>query len=206
MILNTSALMGKYYDRFMANIETKVLTRRRQQLFSGLQGKILEIGPGTGINLDLFPKDTTLVGFEPNPYMLAHAFERPAYLESPERFVLFPQKTEEGTALLEAAGPFDALVCTLVLCTVEQPEALIRSLLPYLKADAKIIVLEHIVDPQPLIRWLQKGFNPVWKRCAEGCHLTRPTDQLLHNMGFNTLSASYFRAGLTFYQAILQKP
>jgi SAM-dependent methyltransferase len=199
----TAALMGKYYDRFMSGIEEKVLIRRRKQLFSGLQGKILEIGTGTGINLDLFPKKTTVVGFEPNPFMLSHAYERAAFIENPNRFALYNLKTEDGTDILNEAAPFDALVFTLVLCTVAQPESLVRSLLPYLREGAPILVLEHIIDPHPLIRWIQKTINPVWKRCAEGCHLTRSTDQMLEQIGLKATNASYFRAGLTFYQAVL---
>ena len=198
-----AALMGKYYDRFMSGIEEKVLIRRRKQLFSGLQGKILEIGTGTGINLDLFPKETTVVGFEPNPFMLSHAYQRAAFIENPDRFALYNLKTEDGTDILNEAAPFDALVFTLVLCTVAQPESLVRSLLPYLREGAPILVLEHIIDPHPLMRWIQKTINPVWKCCAEGCHLTRSTDQMLEQIGLRATNASYFRAGLTFYQAVL---
>lgn len=201
----TAALMGKYYDRFMADLEEKVLLKRRKQLLSELQGKILEIGTGTGINLGLFPDQSTIIGLEPNPYMLAHAKERPAYLEAPERFHLYNLKAEEAGSILKNEAPFDALVFTLVLCTVSRPENLVRSLLPHLKAGAPIIVLEHIVDPHPLMRFVQRLFNPLWKCCSEGCNLTRSTDKMLENLGLRSEQKSYFRAGLTFYQAVLYK-
>lgn len=203
---STAALMGRYYDRFMTDIEEKVLLKRRKKLFAGLQGHILEIGTGTGINLGLFPEDTRVTGFEPNLYMLEHARQREAFINEPQRFQLYNLKAEEGTNILQDAAPFDALVLTLVLCTVAQPEDLVRRLLPLLRQGAPIIVLEHIIDPHPVIRLGQRLFNPFWKRCAEGCHLTRPTDKMLKNIGLEATQTEYFRVGLTFYQSVMYKP
>lgn len=202
---STAALMGRYYDSFMADIEEKVLLKRRKKLLAGLQGHILEIGTGTGINLGLFPEGTRITGFEPNPYMLEHARQREAFITEPQRFRLYNLKAEEGEEILREAAPFDALVFTLVLCTVTQPEALVRNLLPLLRPGAPIIVLEHIIDPHPVIRLGQRLFNPVWKHCAEGCHLTRPTDQMLKEIGLEASRTEYFRAGLTFYQSVMYK-
>lgn len=103
-------------------------------------------------------------------------------------------------------GGFDAIVFTLVLCTIPDPEAALQQCLQWLKPGGKVVVLEHIASSDPWGYRLQKAINPVWRHLAEGCNLHRHTDKLLEDMGFRKVSEEYFTKVLPFYVAVLEKP
>jgi len=188
----------------MAKFEEQVLLPKRRRLLSDLRGQVLEVGAGTGVNFQFYGTDTEVLAVEPSTAMLAFARRR---LENARaKIQLLPAGIGDPVVLQNIpAGGFDAIVCTLVLCTAPEPERVIDLLHQWLKPDGRLIILEHIRTPDGWQKKFHQFINPLWRYFGEGCELTRPTDQLLRQAGFSADYENYFRTGLYFYEAQLRK-
>jgi ubiquinone/menaquinone biosynthesis C-methylase UbiE len=202
-----SRLFARLYDPFMNGMERQELHERRKALLSNCQGTILEVGAGTGANLPLYPAGTTILAAEPSPHMIQKATEN-----------LQSETVQANLELIRAGvgdneldervqeGSLDAVVATLVLCTVDKPKEAIDRFYQWLKPCGQLIVLEHIKAKSSVGAFLQNMATPVWKYLAEGCHLNRPTDAMMKESGFILKEEEYFSKGVPFYQTIAQKP
>lgn len=195
-------IFGAVYDRFMSSIEEKHLRKRRSRLLSDLSGKVLEVGVGTGTNFEHYSEDTAVIGIEPSPYMIPRAHKKREVLLFPDRITLL----EIGCGYPEMAKLFekeslDAVVCTLVLCTVPEPTRALEEFMKWLKPGGKLVILEHIRSNHTGRAKLQDVINPVWKRMADGCNLNRATDRLIADSGFQLIREERFRIGIPFYEA-----
>ncbi|RDH82498.1 MAG: hypothetical protein DIZ80_09435 [endosymbiont of Galathealinum brachiosum] len=177
-----SYFMAKFYDSSMKKIEEQSFSKWRRELLSGIKGDVLEIGSGTGINLSHYPGSiSSLVLTEPDAHM--HKLLKKAVIDSGRNDI----KTNDSSAsqLNFQDGEFDAVVSTLVLCSVESPEQALKEIKRVLKPDGKLYFLEHVVasDAPGLIKW-QRFFQPFWKSMCGNCHLTRDTEAEINNVGF----------------------
>lgn len=173
-----SWLLARIYDPFMRRSEDACLAQWRRELLAPLSGKVLEIGAGTGTNLDHYPKLRRLVLSEPDPHM---------------RALLAPRAAAHGAELLADGGErlslpdqcFDAVVSTLVLCSVTDPDATLREIRRVLRPGGRLVFLEHgAADGHPArLRW-QRRLEPLWRRIAGGCHLTRRPVSSIEAQGF----------------------
>lgn len=197
---------GAVYDYLMFFLETPWLKWRRKRLLSGLSGKVLEVGVGTGINLQYYSHDVEVTGVEPSPHMIKRAREKRDLLLFPERINL--QHTgcgnEEMHSLIEPES-LDAIVCTLVLCTIPDPEMALSNFRKWLKPGGRLLVLEHIRSHKHNTGKMQDFLTPAWSRVAEGCQLNRPTDKMILKAGFQLLREEHFKIGIPFYEAEYQK-
>jgi ubiquinone/menaquinone biosynthesis C-methylase UbiE len=202
-----SKTFGRAYDYFMFFLERFFLRKRRVRLLSGLTGRILEVGVGTGINFRHYGKHIELTGIDPSPYMISRAEIRKDKSQYPEKITLLnigcgsPEMEE-----LIAPGTLDAVVCTLVLCTLPDPEKALKNFMLWLKPGGRLLILEHIRSHHHFSGRIQDFFNPVWKRFGEGCNLNRPTDEMLQNSGFRLVREDRFSIGMPFYEAEYRKP
>jgi ubiquinone/menaquinone biosynthesis C-methylase UbiE len=173
-----SRLFAAIYDPFMRKTEQACLVAWRRELLSGLSGRVLEIGAGTGANVPLYPQAvTSLVLAEPDPHMLARLRPRaPSHAE-----VL----SATGDSLPFPDASFDAVVSTLVLCSVPEPSRSLSELHRVLRPGGTFAFLEHVAatDASSRLAW-QRRIEPVWKRIAGNCHLTRPTGETIRDAGF----------------------
>src|SRR5690606_21531989 len=138
-------IFARVYDPFMQKMEERVLSRHRRRLLGGLSGDVLEVGSGTGINFGFYPSECKVIASEPSAQMLRFAEER-VRSENVKAEITLVQ-TGVGSPELDKMIPetsLDAIVCTLVLCTIPDPVAAIRSFKRWLKPDGKLIVLEHV--------------------------------------------------------------
>jgi len=188
-VLKPAALL---YDRAMRGVEEAGLLEWRRALLAPLSGTVLEIGAGTGRNLALYPEAvTTLVVTEPDRHM---------------RSVLARHQVRTGTRRLEVVGApaehlpfadstFDAAVSTLVLCSVADQASALREVHRVLRPGGSLVFLEHVAaeDRPTRLRW-QRRFEPVWKRVAGNCHLTRTTERAIGSAGFEITAIE--RAGM----------
>ena len=159
------------YDTFQANMERNFLGDIRRELLSEASGRVVEIGSGTGANLQHYPRTIEeLVCTEPEEPM-ARRLRRKA-----ETSGLRVQVVETGAEHLPFEdGSFDTAVTTLVLCTVEDPERAVSELARVLKPGGRLIFLEHVRSPDPgLAKW-QDRLHPLWVRFGHGCHCNRAT-------------------------------
>ena len=164
------------YDRFMANTEKAGLHDRRREVLAEARGRTLEIGAGTGANVELYPDAVTeLVLTEPAEPMARRLEEK-----EPDHHVV----RAGADALPFPDDSFDTVAATLVLCTVpDQPRAL-AEIHRVLKPGGKLLFLEHIRSAEEGKAKWQHRLTPLQKRVACGCHLDRATPDAIAAAGF----------------------
>ena len=178
------AHLGVRYERMVAE--------RKRTLFAGLGGNVLEIGPGTGPNLVYYPSDIRWLGVEPNGYMYP-------YLRTAAARVGLQVDLRPGTAewLPAEDNSMDTVVSTLVLCSVTDPEGVLREVLRVLKPGGRFLFIEHVAAP-PGTRWrrVQTAIRPLWKIIGDGCHPDRETGPAIERAGFDEVHYENFRLPL----------
>lgn len=201
-----SKQFGYFYDLFLYLPDRLFLRKRRKRLISKLSGKILEVGFGTGMNFEHYNDKATIIGIEPSPHMFVRGKEKVVKLQNGANFELYNIGCgySEMTSLIEEES-LDAVVCTLVLCTIPEPEEAISNFKKWLKPNGKLIVIEHIKSHNKGISQIQNLFNSPWQHISGGCQLNRPTDVILANSGLKKLVENHFWLGMPFYEAILTK-
>ena len=185
-------LFSRLYDPVMELLENLGLWRLRQKLLRGVRGRVLELGVGTGRNLPLYPPGVDYVaGIDPDGVMLQQAQKRARKVPFPVD--LFLTSAEE---LPFAEDSFDAVVATLVFCTVPDPPRALQEVRRVLKPNGGLYLLEHVKMKQKPIAWLQEQATPLWKHLAGGCHLDRDTLSAIHNAGFAGARVDSYLGGL----------
>ncbi len=173
-----SWLFAKGYDRFMRQTEEACLAEWRAELVGSLEGSVLEIGAGSGANVDLYAEGTIVDLAEPDPNMRALLEERVA--DRPSLRVV-PWSAER----LEANdGSYDWVVSTLVLCTVGDVGRSLAEVRRVLRPGGGFVFMEHVAAPTGSSRrgW-QDRLDPFWTRFARGCHLNRDTESAIVGAG-----------------------
>ncbi len=138
-------LFAAAYDRSLKRTEEAGLGEMRRRLLADAAGRVVEIGAGTGVNLDLYPEAVTeLVLVEPDPHMakrlrarLAASSRRATVLEAPAERLPHPDSS------------FDLAVATLVLCTVPDPAATLAELRRVLVPGGRLALIEHVRAEDP---------------------------------------------------------
>lgn len=177
-----SWLIAKFYDNIMADAEEKSLRDWRSALLMGLTGEVLELGCGTGANLAFYPETVKhLLLAEPDKHMRQKLSEKLHQFPNLQTSVI----DYDGKILALPDNSVDAVVCTLVLCTVEDPERILSEIYRILKPQGKLLFIEHVaaVNNEGRLKW-QKRLEPFWKIIGCGCHLTRNKEQNIVQAGF----------------------
>lgn len=197
-------VFARFYDRALKATEENGLGAMRGELLSGARGRVIEIGAGTGVNLDLYGEgveDLTLV--EPDPHMGAQLRKRLAdrgegeagtrvgvsidpadALAAPVKPVPAQLVAAPAEALPFADDTFDTAVATLVLCTIPDPVAAIGELSRVLKPGGYLLFIEHVrADNPSSARWQDRLEKP-WRFLADGCHCNRDTEANLRASSF----------------------
>ena len=168
------------YDRALAGTERAGLADVRRNALAGASGRVVEIGSGTGVNLEHYPATIEeLVCTEPEEPMARRLERKVADSSLPVRVV---HAAAEDLPLEDDS--FDTAVSTLVLCTVADPERTLAELARVLRPGGRLIFVEHVRAQEPgLAKW-QDRIHPLWVRFGHGCHCNRPT--------LDTIAASAF--------------
>jgi protein-L-isoaspartate O-methyltransferase len=177
-----SSLENPFFARIwtvMSGREPESLRRLREENLAGLTGRVLEVGAGTGTNFAHYPAGVTeVVAIEPEP-RLADIAARAA--QSAPVPVTVSRDTVEDYA---ADEPFDAVVCALVLCSVDEPDAVLRQLLSMLKPGGQLRYLEHVASTGPRAALQRVADATVWPRLLGNCHTHRHTETSITGAGF----------------------
>lgn len=172
-------IFARFYDR-LARSMWPIEVEHRTELVSGLEGRVLEVGAGTGLNFQLYPSGVEVVAAEPEPNMLRRALDRAG--DTPARVRLVRAAAE---ALPFPEGSFDAAVVSLVLCSVRDASAAASELRRVLRPGGELRVFEHVRSVNPRhARW-QDRLTPIWRRFSAGCHPNRDTAATLRSAGFS---------------------
>ena len=173
-------LMALTYDRVMAGYEGHA-GPRRAELLAGLEGRVVELGPGTGVNLEHLPADVEWHGVEPSEPMRAALLDRWKGLRSDAPSFV---GLENGYVHLPTAFA-DVVLATLVLCSVPDLAHTLREVRRILRPGGRFVFLEHVAAPGGTwTRRLQGIATPLWRHLADGCRLDRDTGAAIHAAGF----------------------
>lgn len=170
-------LVAASYDRFTTKLEVGLMRKVRSQLLSGLEGRVLEIGAGTGANLAHYPESVTHLDLvEVDPYMAETLRER-----MPERSQLHVGSAE---SLPYGDAEFTAVVSTLALCSIGDLDATLGEIRRVLQPGGKLVFVEHVRSGRPKWGLLQDRLTPTWRWLSVGCTANRDTMTLLEEAGF----------------------
>jgi ubiquinone/menaquinone biosynthesis C-methylase UbiE len=175
-------IFARVYERFVAAREGEEIRRRRERLLAGLGGRVLEIGAGTGVTFPLYPPTVSeVVALEPEPRLRRSA-------EEAARSAPVPVVVKAGLAqrIPDPDQSFDAVVVSLVLCSVpSQPEAL-AEIHRVLRPGGELRFFEHVISMNRLKAAVQRLLEAtVFPRIAGGCHPARDTGAAIARSGFS---------------------
>ena len=170
-------MIGWLYDLCGRVGERKGLADRRRALLAPLEGEVVEIGAGTGLNLAHYERAARVVAVEPDASMARRLRRRAAEARVPVDVV---DASAERLPFPDAS--FDHAVATLVLCSVSDPAAALAELRRVLRPDGSFVFLEHVRGDRRLARW-QDRVAPVHVRVF-GCHPNRDTAVEIERAGF----------------------
>jgi len=188
----------QYYDRYLANFYAKVnsvqknneILTRTTKLFESMEdvinkigGPILELGCGPGVNLQFYPSNTKLCTIDLNDHFRPHLLENMKLcMAKLERYEV---GDVEDMSNIYADNTFSCVVCTKLLCCVDQEKTL-REITRVLKPGGRFYFLEHVLEKRYTFTWLfQILWTPIWKRFVFNCQVDQATDIALKEFGFD---------------------
>ena len=178
-----SFISAFFYDKFMSEAEKACLDHWRQDLLKQVHGEVLEIGAGTGANIEHYPEYVTkLVLTEPDKHMRKHLLLNVS--NHGDKNIQVSSGTAEE--IIAEDESFDFVVASLVCCSVSSLEASLNEIKRVLKHGGSFIFLEHVAAPEgtPRRRW-QNWLNPIWRSVSGNCNLNRETEDAILGVGFN---------------------
>lgn len=173
-------IFARLYDASFVKAEKEGLADERAKLIAQATGDVLEIGAGTGLNLAHYgPGVTSLVLTEPSEPMADQ---------------LRGKLGDRSDAQVEIVGAeslpfadesFDCVVCTLVLCTVDDPDAAVAEIRRVLRPGGRLLLIEHVRNEDPSSAKWQDRFERPWKAFGNGCRCNRDTAATVSANGFD---------------------
>ena len=187
----------------------KPIRKQREKIVPLASGVVLELGFGTGLNLAHYDpaKVSRVIALEPSPGMLVRARRAAAGAPAPVEIL-----AETAEALSLGAQSVDTVLVTYSLCTIPDPVAALEGARRALRPGGRLLFCEHGRAPDEAVARSQTRIEPIWRRIAGGCHLTRDIEGLIRRAGFEieTLQTMYLPgtpawAGDTFWGAAVTR-
>jgi SAM-dependent methyltransferase len=166
----------------------RAVAERKRALMGSLHGRILEIGPGPGVNLGYYPPDIDWIGIESNlscyPGIRAEAERRGMRIEL---------RAASAGGLDAEDASMDAVVSMFALCTVKDPARTLGEVLRILRPGGKFVFMEHVAAPAGTsLRLVQRASRSCWARFAGGCLPDADTLPLIQAAGFSRIDYAAF--------------
>jgi ubiquinone/menaquinone biosynthesis C-methylase UbiE len=177
--------MGFYRRRIVPwltdlSMRQEQLLPYRQQAVGAAEGRVLEIGVGSGLNLPLYRGlVNSVIGLEPSPELLRMARSRASTATVPVSLL-----DASAEAIPLDGGSVDTVVTTWTLCTIPDALRALAEMRRVLKPGGALLFVEHGRAPEPRVARWQDRLDPLWSHLAGGCHLNRKMDDLLTQAGF----------------------
>ncbi|MBJ7337753.1 class I SAM-dependent methyltransferase [Mycolicibacterium sp.] len=185
----TDTVDNPFFARLWSRMSTRepeaIRVLRRENL-ADLSGRVLEVGAGTGTNFAVYPSTVTeVVAIEPERRLAAIAREAAGNASVP---ITVSTETVEA---YRSGDPFDAVVCSLVLCSVEDPEGVLQQLFSILRPGGELRYLEHVASTGPRARLQRVADATLWPRLLGNCHTHRETERSIVDAGFEVRDARH---------------
>ncbi|MHB1139951.1 MAG: class I SAM-dependent methyltransferase [Microthrixaceae bacterium] len=185
--------VGELYERHVLprvvelTCDNRGLEPWRQRALDGLEGRVVEIGFGSGSNVELYPEEVTHVhAVEPSDLAWRRAGTRIAELSRQRGDATVIDRTGlDGQSLPLDDATCDTALSTFTLCTVPDPGVALAELRRVLRPGGTLHVLEHGLAPDPEVARWQHRLDPLQRRIGGGCHLTRDVAALAADAGFD---------------------
>jgi ubiquinone/menaquinone biosynthesis C-methylase UbiE len=173
-------VIGWLYDLVSERSEKAGVRARRQELLGPLEGDVLEIGVGTGMNLPHYERARRVVAVEPDEGMAKRLPLRLSNAKVPVEIV-----SASAEKLPFADASFDTVVATFVFCSVADPPAALAEVRRVLRPAGRLVLIEHVRGEGRVARW-QERLTPLHRKLAGNCHLDRDTKSAIDAAGFDT--------------------
>lgn len=177
--------MGFYDERILPHLVNLTMRNRhlmpyRERVISAAEGRVLEVGVGSGVNLPLYPaRVREIIGLEPAPRLLAMSRCVASQVSLP---VIFIESSAEAMPLDDCS--IDTVVTTWTLCTIPAVLQALYETRRVLRPSGQLLFVEHGLAPDDTVRKWQGWLTPAWKRIGGGCHLNRPIRAIVERAGF----------------------
>ena len=188
--------MGFYHDQIVPVLINLAMRRRdlaayRSRVIPAADGRVLEIGIGSGFNLPFYSRNVErLIGLDPSPKLLSMV-RRDWRPNAPSVELI------EGSAEAIPLGndSVDTVVTTWTLCSIPDAGRALREMHRVLRPTGRLLFVEHGRAPEPNVVWWQDHLTPAWKRIGGGCQLNRAIQMLIEDAGFqfDRMETGYMR-------------
>lgn len=171
-------------------MQTASLMDKRRELLLPIEGEVLEIGFGTGLNIPFYGNVDVLYALEPNPDIYHLAVERVQHAPFHVRHV-----QAHAEKLPFADQSLEHVVSTWTLCSIARLDQALAEIYRVLKPTGTLHMVEHVKHPNSVkIQSLQTLLTPIQKRIGDGCHLNRDIERSLQQAKFKFIEKQYFDA------------
>jgi SAM-dependent methyltransferase len=180
-------LFARVYARVGHLMDAEIADHRRR-LLAGLEGRVLEVGAGNGLNFPYYPATVTdVLAIEPEPYLRRQALAAARQAPVPIRVV-------DGTAetLPTPDGALDMVVASLVLCTVADPDRSLAEVDRVLRPGGRLHFYEHVRAEDPRLAHWQDRLQRPWGWLVGGCHPNRDTVAAITAAGLQVVQLDRF--------------
>lgn len=167
-------------------VDEPAFTNLRRDLLRSIQGSVLELGPGRGVNFEAFSKGITWTGLEPRKRVGKRLQDRAVHYGF---HPIIAQARAENMPF--ATDTFDAVVASRVLCTVDDPAAVMSEVIRVLRPGGRYFFFEHVAPLGGASRQLIKAMTPPCRLLEGGCNPSRETSQVIQNAGFSRVEVSW---------------
>ena len=195
----------KWYDRHVLPYlmdfacGLPMVQAQRRLLVPQAQGRVLEVGMGTGRNLPFYDRQRVSFVVGVDPAMQMH---RLAQRRSRQAGIAVELMGLSAEHLPATDASFDTVVCTYTLCSIPDPLQALHEMRRVLVPGGRLLFCEHGRAPDETVRRWQDRLQPLWGPLAGGCHLGRDVPALLEAAGFAATMQSAYLAGprpMTFH-------
>lgn len=194
---------GRFNAGFFAALDSYInwLTKdKKRRVFADLPPEVVEVGPGTGANFRYMPAGSYVIAIEPNPYMHRGLQRRAA-----RHGIDIDIRSVVGDAVDLDDHSADAVISSLVLCTVPDPERVVREIRRILRPGGRYAFVEHVAAPDgSLLRRIQRLARRPWAWTFEGCSCERDLTAVIGAAGFTSVEIDSYRVRSPFLPANTQ--